>query len=101
MIYLSVSGPFAGTFARRARAAADMDRPVAAHCDEYAANIRDLLRVRFNAGQALPSDGAWGEGFDNAAETLFLSPIRAEKYLEAAKEALAMPPKIPNTKRLS
>ncbi|HXB74800.1 MAG TPA: DUF1592 domain-containing protein [Candidatus Acidoferrales bacterium] len=56
--------------------------------DEYAATIRDLLRVHFNAGHALPADGAGGEGFDNAAETLFLSPIHAEKYLEAAKEAL-------------
>src|SRR5439155_23085140 len=28
------------------------------------------------------------EGFGNAAETLFLSPIIAEKYLGAAKEAL-------------
>jgi len=37
---------------------------------------------------ALPADGAGGEGFDNAAETLFLSPIHAEKYLAAAKEAL-------------
>ena len=33
----------------------------------------------------LPADGAGGEGFDNAAETLFLSPIHAEKYLDAAK----------------
>ena len=37
----------------------------------------------------LPADGAGGEGFDNAAETLFLSPMHAEKYLEAAREALA------------
>src|SRR5207249_4280033 len=51
--------------------------------DEYAATIRDLLNIHFNAGHALPADGAGGEGFDNAAETLFLSPIHAEKYLEA------------------
>ena len=35
-----------------------------------------------------PADGAGGEGFDNAAETLFLSPLHSEKYLEVAKFAL-------------
>jgi hypothetical protein len=55
---------------------------------EYAASIRDLLNVHFNAGASLPADGAGGEGFDNAAETLFLSPIHAEKYLAAARQAL-------------
>lgn len=56
--------------------------------NEYAATIRDLLNIHINAGQGLPADGAGGEGFDNAAETLFLSPIHAEKYLEAARQAL-------------
>lgn len=56
--------------------------------NEYSATIRDLLNVHINAGRALPADGAGGEGFDNAAETLFISPIHAEKYLEAAKNAL-------------
>ncbi len=55
---------------------------------EYAASVRDLLNVHFNAGASLPADGAGGEGFDNAAETLFLSPIHAEKYLAAARQAL-------------
>jgi hypothetical protein len=55
---------------------------------EYAATVRDLLNIHFNAAHELPADGAGGEGFDNAAETLFLSPMHAEKYLEAAKEAL-------------
>ena len=56
--------------------------------NEYAATIRDLLNIHFNAGHALPPDGAGGEGFDNAAETLFLSPMHAEKYLDAAQQAL-------------
>jgi hypothetical protein len=56
--------------------------------NEYAATIRDLLSVHFNAGASLPNDGAGGEGFDNAAETLFLSPMHAEKYLEAARQSL-------------
>ena len=55
---------------------------------EYTATVRDLLNIPVNAGRNLPADGAGGEGFDNAAETLFLSPIHAEKYLEAAKIAL-------------
>ncbi len=53
--------------------------------DEYAATIRDLFDMHLDIGQRLPADGAGGEGFDNAAETLFLSPLHAEKYLETAK----------------
>ena len=34
------------------------------------------------------ADGAGGEGFDNAAETLFLSPLHSEKYMEIAKFAV-------------
>ncbi|HJZ96259.1 MAG TPA: DUF1592 domain-containing protein [Candidatus Solibacter sp.] len=67
--------------------------------DEYGATIRDLLNVHFNAGHGLPADGAGGEGFDNAAETLFLSPIHAEKYLDAAKEALEYGAKDPKSRR--
>ncbi|MFN7921145.1 MAG: DUF1592 domain-containing protein [Bryobacteraceae bacterium] len=53
--------------------------------DEYAATIRDLLDIHLDLGSRLPADGAGGEGFDNAAETLFLSPLHAEKYMETAK----------------
>lgn len=56
---------------------------------EYSATIRDLLNIHLDVGASLPADGGGGEGFDNAAETLFLSPIHAEKYLDAAKLALA------------
>jgi hypothetical protein len=55
---------------------------------QYTTTIRHLFNVPFNAGRALPEDGAGGEGFDNAAETLILSPVLAEKYLEAGKAAL-------------
>jgi hypothetical protein len=55
---------------------------------EYSATVRDLFNIHINAGRGLPSEGAGGEGFDNAAETLTISPIHAEKYLEAAKLAL-------------
>jgi hypothetical protein len=55
---------------------------------EYSNTIRDLLDIHFDAGQILPEDSAGGEGFNNAAETLFISPIHAEKYLQAAIDAL-------------
>ena len=66
--------------------------------DEYSATIRDLLNIQIAAGHALPADGAGGEGFDNAAETLFLSPIHAEKYLEAARQALSYAAKDPRAR---
>lgn len=53
--------------------------------DEYAATIRDLLDIHLDLAQMFPAEGAGGEGFDNAAETLFLSPLLSEKYLEAAR----------------
>lgn len=65
---------------------------------EYANTVRDLLGIHVNAGHALPDDGAGGEGFDNAAETLFISPIYAEKYLEAAKSAIGHALKDPRAK---
>jgi len=66
--------------------------------NEYTATVRDLLNIPVNAGRNLPADGAGGEGFDNAAETLFLSPIHAEKYLEAAKIALDYAMKDPKSR---
>jgi hypothetical protein len=50
--------------------------------------MRDLFNIHIEAGSALPADGAGGEGFDNATETLYVSPIHAEKYLDAARAAL-------------
>jgi mono/diheme cytochrome c family protein len=65
---------------------------------EYSATIRDLLNVHLDVGAKLPADGAGGEGFDNAAETLFLSPVHAEKYLDAAKAALEFAAKDPRSR---
>lgn len=65
---------------------------------EYSSTIRDLLNIHINTGSGLPADGAGGEGFDNAAETLFLSPMHAEKYLEAAREALGYGAKDPKSR---
>jgi mono/diheme cytochrome c family protein len=65
---------------------------------QYSSTIRDLLNVHVDIGATLPADSAGGEGFDNAAETLFLSPIHAEKYLEAAKAALGYAVKDPRAR---
>lgn len=56
--------------------------------DEYTATVRDLLDIHLDVGRTLPADGAGGEGFDNAVETLFLSPLHSEKYMEVAKFAM-------------
>jgi Protein of unknown function (DUF1587)./Protein of unknown function (DUF1595). len=56
--------------------------------DEYTATLRDLLDMHLDVGHSLPADGAGGEGFDNAAETLFLSPLHSEKYMDVAKFAM-------------
>ncbi|EAQ82523.1 DUF1588 domain-containing protein [Blastopirellula marina] len=61
-------------------------RRMAAH--EYSNTVRDLLGIHFDAGNGLPQDPAGGEGFNNASETLIISPIHAEKYVEAATTAL-------------
>jgi hypothetical protein len=56
--------------------------------DEYMATVSDLFDMHMDVSDALPIDGAGGEGFDNAAETLFLSPLHAEKYMDLAKFVL-------------
>jgi len=65
---------------------------------QYTATVRDLLNLHVDIGSTLPADSAGGEGFDNAAETLFLSPVHAERYLEAAKLALAYASKDPRAR---
>lgn len=56
--------------------------------DEYSATVRDLFDIQIDVSEMFPVDGAGGEGFDNAAETLFLSPLLAEKYLATARFVL-------------
>lgn len=65
---------------------------------EYTNTIRDLLGVHFRADQSFPADDS-GDGFDNIADVLTVSPLLMEKYLAAAEEiaeralGLAPPPK--------
>src|SRR5215472_14771418 len=50
---------------------------------EYTNTIRDLLGIEFHAGEDFPSDDL-GEGFDNIADVLSVSPLLMEKYVSAA-----------------
>ncbi|MBN9663344.1 MAG: DUF1592 domain-containing protein [Acidobacteria bacterium] len=51
---------------------------------EYANTIRDLLGLEFRAQKDFPTDDS-GEGFDNIADILTISPVLMEKYLAAAE----------------
>jgi len=50
---------------------------------EYTNTIRDLLGVDFRADKNFPTDDS-GEGFDNIADVLTVSPVLMDKYLSAA-----------------
>ena len=55
---------------------------------EYENTVSDLFGVRIDVAELFPVDGSGGEGFDNNGETLFLSPLLAERYLEVAERIL-------------
>ncbi len=52
---------------------------------EYANAVRDLLGVEIDVSNLLPSDGSGGVGFDTTGDSLFLSPIHLENYIEASE----------------
>jgi len=52
---------------------------------EYRNTIRDLMGVEFDPNETFPSD-TLGYGFDNIGDTLSLSPLLVEKYLNAAEK---------------
>jgi hypothetical protein len=56
--------------------------------DEYQNTVRDLFGLHFEVAELFPVDGSGGEGFDNNGETLFLSPLLVERYLEVAQQIL-------------
>ncbi len=51
---------------------------------EYRHTIKDLLGVDFDARNAFPSDGSGGGGFDNQGRALFFTPLKLERYYDAA-----------------
>ena len=54
---------------------------------EYNFTIRDLTGIDLQPAREFPADGAAGEGFTNAAESLSdISPALLSKYLQAAKD---------------
>ncbi len=55
---------------------------------EYRNTIRDLLGIDFNVSEIFPNDGTGGSGFDTNGETLYVPPLLAERYLEAAQQIL-------------
>ena len=55
---------------------------------EYENTVRDLFGLYFEVAERFPVDGSGGEGFDNNGETLFMSPLLTERYLEVAQEIL-------------
>jgi hypothetical protein len=51
---------------------------------EYHYTILDLLQVDFDARKNFPSDGSGGGGFDNQSKALFFTPLKLERYYDAA-----------------
>ncbi len=52
---------------------------------EYNNTVRDLVGVEFRPADDFPADDV-GNGFDNIAQVLSLSPLLMEKYLDAAEQ---------------
>ena len=55
---------------------------------EYDNTIRDLFHIDYQASVAFPPDDRH-HGFENIAESLSLSPVLMERYLEAAEKVVA------------
>ena len=51
---------------------------------EYHYTILDLINVDFDARNYFPSDGSGGGGFDNQGGALFFTPLKLERYYDAA-----------------
>lgn len=51
---------------------------------EYHYTVLDLTQVDFDAKNYFPSDGSGGGGFDNQGRALFFTPLKLERYYDAA-----------------
>lgn len=51
---------------------------------EYQHTIKDLFDVEIDAYTFFPSDGSGGAGFDNQGRALFITPLKMERYYDAA-----------------
>lgn len=52
---------------------------------EYAYSIYDLTGVEIDPSEFFPKDPSGGEGFDNFARVLYITPLLMERYLEATE----------------
>jgi hypothetical protein len=55
--------------------------------NEYRNSVRDLLGMDLDVNELLPPDDV-GYGFDNIGDVLSISPMRLEKFMEAAIEVV-------------
>ena len=55
---------------------------------EYQYSVFNLLGVSYDAPAKFPTDGSGGAGFDNFARTLFVTPLKMERYFNAAEEIM-------------
>src|ERR1043165_3596079 len=58
--------------------------PQRMNCNEYNNTARDLTGLTVQPADSFPTDDS-GYGFDNIADVLTMSPLLAEKYLDAAE----------------
>jgi len=68
---------------------------------EYRYTIRDLTGVDLQPTSQFPADGAAGEGFLNATDSLAISPGLMNKYLDAAKKVASHAVLLPDGFRFS
>jgi hypothetical protein len=55
---------------------------------EYKHSVFSLVGVEYDAPDMFPADGSGGAGFDNFSSTLFVTPLKMERYYEAAEEII-------------
>lgn len=55
---------------------------------EYHYTVLDLTGISFDAKNRFPSDGSGGAGFDNQGGSLFFTPLKMERYFDAAEEVV-------------
>ncbi len=55
---------------------------------EYKYVISDLLGLEVDVDEIFPSDPSGGEGFDNQASVLYMSPLLIERYFETADDLI-------------
>lgn len=64
---------------------------------EYKYTIADLTGIAFEPKGFFPSDGSGGGGFDNQGKSLFVSPLKLERYYDAADSIVNMLQRDENT----